>query len=1200
MPINEDTGEPDYARATPERTREYLYNEAGLEADEADAYVENNARNTQKELGKVKRMKPKMGTSLVQFRAEKAAWQQRMDEAQRNVDYWEGVKNARQREDNERRKAGSVQQDGTATAVVGGSEEEQQKAAQEAVAMRKAESVQENGTVTNGSEAGNEGSKDTGGSGRNESDGSRITDPRSMSDEERQRRGEMLRNATETDVVPNQIVSTKNKTARKAAEEWWDDNVGDEQWYETEVGEVKINRNSVESSLAHRYGQMKLDAITSLVDGFSNAVYLGTMPDSERRETQNHYFAYPINYNGQRCYVFCRTLHDNNTNRLYVHEVFVEGKIKKGNTLQTAASKPHGGIALYRDILANVLLSDGKDSENPSNSQAKGEKVAENQAAGGVQVALSAAEAETNTEPTEAQKEAGNYKKGHVRIDGYDITIENPKGSVRRGTDADGKQWSVTMNNTYGYIRGTEGVDGDHIDIFLSDDPSNGNVFVIDQVKADGTFDEHKVMYGFASAEEARDNYLANYSEGWTGLGTISEVTKEEFKKWIESSHRKTKPFAEYKNVKSITEDVDQPKYDEHGNLIEQNTDPQPIGKGMFGNIYDQFRGRLKEAFDFLIKHKSGDLLGVFHRDGFGDIDLVWGDKGGGAEHIIDKHVGDGKSFVTEEEAFTEIDRIIKTGKKVFENGDKVVFKDGNKIVTVRKNWREKGKKIADKNWVLTAYDETSADSESPVATNKSLAGSATSVSAGKGTDLFGNAQGSGNALSFGGKRASLRQQKTGSSASEVTEAERALRDELNNVLTRAGIEVVTDVEEGQRVLDEVNVRTQKKKKKRKTGIRVSKYEYAIIASQITPNSNKGAAQQIYTADNFYICTGIDSNRNFTIETKIPIEGNQDKINKLENEFRVNGTGKGNGPLAQGSRIGGKRSNRSDVTTSGRRGGNAESSQLYSGRRSESNRGDGLDRRVSEKNRQDLGQRGGRRGRRGRRGQGGLTEEEPRFFRTSNGDAYGFTLNGKVYIDPRMVNAETPIHEYSHLWSTAIREQNPKEWKNIVELMKGTAVWDEVVRTYPELKTDDAIADEVLAQYSGRRGAERLRQEMDVVLKSNSGITEKAAAVRAINNVRAALNSFWRSVARMLGLRYTSAEDVADCVLRDMLNLEKPGEMKPNWKMPQRESLDYKSSDDELGYSLWAIKSGINPAKKYLMDFGAPAKTCVSVYYLLL
>ncbi len=160
-------------------------------------------------------------------------------------------------------------------------------------------------------------------------------------------------------------------------------------------------------------------------------------------------------------------------------------------------------------------------------------------------------EAKTDTNPTEAQKEAGNYKKGHIKLDGYDITIENPKGSERSGVDENGNPWSITMNNTYGYIRRTEGVDGDHIDVFLSDDPDSGSVFVIDQVKPDGSFDEHKVMYGFNTAEEAREAYLSNYSEGWQGLGTITEVSKEEFKKWIESSHRKTKPFAEYKSVKA-------------------------------------------------------------------------------------------------------------------------------------------------------------------------------------------------------------------------------------------------------------------------------------------------------------------------------------------------------------------------------------------------------------------------------------------------------------------------------------------------------------------------------------------------------------------------------------------------------------------------------------------------------------------------
>ena len=157
---------------------------------------------------------------------------------------------------------------------------------------------------------------------------------------------------------------------------------------------------------------------------------------------------------------------------------------------------------------------------------------------------------EVEANPTDAQKEAGNYRKGHITLDGYDITIENPKRSTRSGVDANGQSWSVTMNNDYGYIRGTEGVDGDHIDVFLSDDPTTGKVYVIDQVNADGSFDEHKVMYGFKSALAAKRAYLANYSPGWKGLGTISEISKEEFKKWIESSHRKTKPFAEYKSVK--------------------------------------------------------------------------------------------------------------------------------------------------------------------------------------------------------------------------------------------------------------------------------------------------------------------------------------------------------------------------------------------------------------------------------------------------------------------------------------------------------------------------------------------------------------------------------------------------------------------------------------------------------------------------
>lgn len=178
---------------------------------------------------------------------------------------------------------------------------------------------------------------------------------------------------------------------------------------------------------------------------------------------------------------------------------------------------------------------------------------------------IEAASAEVNTDPTEAQKEAGNYKKGHVQVGTFDITIEQPQGSVRKGTDADGKQWESKMNNTYGYIRGAVGVDGDHIDVFLSNDIDGWNgrkVFVVDQYNPDGSFDEHKVMLGFNDQDEAKGDYLANYEQGWENGRRIdiTGVNLEDFEKWIESSKRKTKPFGEYSSVKKDVVEINAPE----------------------------------------------------------------------------------------------------------------------------------------------------------------------------------------------------------------------------------------------------------------------------------------------------------------------------------------------------------------------------------------------------------------------------------------------------------------------------------------------------------------------------------------------------------------------------------------------------------------------------------------------------------------
>lgn len=198
------------------------------------------------------------------------------------------------------------------------------------------------------------------------------------------------------------------------------------------------------------------------------------------------------------------------------------------------------------DAPQTTMLSDNKGTNNSRKSSELGEKIAK-------------AEAGVDVNPTDKQKEAGNYKKGHVQVGVFDITIEQPKGSVRSGVDANGNKWETTMQNTYGYIRGTEGVDGDHIDVFLSNDIDGWNgrrVFVVDQYNEDGSFDEHKVMLGFNETDDAEAAYFANYDNDWAKKHktVVTGVNLEDFEKWIDSSHRKTKAFAEYKSVKSVEE----------------------------------------------------------------------------------------------------------------------------------------------------------------------------------------------------------------------------------------------------------------------------------------------------------------------------------------------------------------------------------------------------------------------------------------------------------------------------------------------------------------------------------------------------------------------------------------------------------------------------------------------------------------------
>lgn len=226
---------------------------------------------------------------------------------------------------------------------------------------------------------------------------------------------------------------------------------------------------------------------------------------------------------------------------------------KAKENIETAENAANAAFAPVEDYYNELL-----NTHNIEDEEGDADEVSASSAETPLSDAISAAEAETDQNPTDEQKEAGNYKKGHVQVGTFDITIENPKGSVRRGKDANGKEWENKMNNTYGYFRGTEGVDGDHIDVFISNDIDGWDgrkVFVVDQYNPDGSFDEHKVMLGFNDADDAKSDYLANYEKGWENGRRIdvSAVNLEDFEKWIASSKRKTKPFGEYSSVKKET-----------------------------------------------------------------------------------------------------------------------------------------------------------------------------------------------------------------------------------------------------------------------------------------------------------------------------------------------------------------------------------------------------------------------------------------------------------------------------------------------------------------------------------------------------------------------------------------------------------------------------------------------------------------------
>ena len=713
-------------------------------------------------------------------------------------------------------------------------------------------------------------------------------------------------------------------------------------------------------------------------------------------------------------------------------------------------------------------------------------------------------EAKVDTNPTDAQKEAGNYKKGHVKVDGLNITIEQPKGSIRRGTDANGKQWESEMHNTYGYIRGTESVDGDHIDIFLSDNPTEGNVFVVDQVnQRTGDFDEHKVMYGFNSMEEAVQAYRDQYEDGWK-VGTVTEVSREEFKKWVDSSVRKTKPFAEYKSVKSemgVGFETEAQKPTEENAAPASTQTEENNAHNSEKIMHEQKNVQLQQAINayenatkfYYQQLKEGKLDKVFESKQWKDVLRKQTELQKVLLQLNSEELKELLKQTTNEDTKKEIkgalDAVLRQEQRSIEYNavlDKQepitpIYKEEKKSIAVTE-FVETDKKEAEIHPVLTGVYH---DNGYVVGTNahillarkedynKSLEGKITNkkgeVIDGKYPNWRAVVEGETTTNSWGinldelhafvrGVLAKLKAD--GAKKSTIDSATIAFKDTDGKIIA-------------------CNAKTLDK------ALRGAK---SIGATEFGNKSETFAHAQ--TKKGYVVCPTISTYHSINDNCFVyaPKEAaRQQTTATLTNDTEAKQKAT-EAVLAALSKAG------IEVV------------------------------RATDEEVKVL-----------------LSNSHATTLRTPQGTIYGWSVNGKIYLTEAGINPETPIHEYTHLWADAMMKQNKQGWNSIKSLLKDTPVWKEVIAdpNYSNIKdNEDAVASEVLSRISGKKNAAKMEEEAQRAIDEAKGVFEKARATTILTNLKKALNSLWKWVSKNIFdvKEFSSINEVTDKVLYDLIH----------------------------------------------------------------
>lgn len=729
---------------------------------------------------------------------------------------------------------------------------------------------------------------------------------------------------------------------------------------------------------------------------------------------------------------------------------------------------------------------------------------------------LKSAIAETETEPTEAQKKAGNYKKGHLSFGGYDYTVETPKGVTRSGKDEQGKPWSVTMHDTYGYILGKIGVDGDHIDMFINDsadlDTFDGNVYVVDQVKPEtGEFDEHKVMYGYPSEEAATEAYLANYSKDWKGLGKVTSVSKATFDKWLESSDRKTKPFADYAMVqkeqaKTNSDFIAQMEYDYENDIHPSEEDKPKMQKFVerLLNFHSDKEDKIDSGYTILSSNIQGDKLYPNEKKWFGTgkyrKGVSWVDKQNSCAYEVNprfnnrgylsavgvhkivplmkfdrdvKEVEPSEMTEAQRVAYDAVSTMLKKAGipvKVVSNEDleKVAEAQDNLNLAMLQNHPEMRFKIKtpeEKQAAENAYNfakETRPDKLKQYAVvdmsnpNKAPEYFEKQELARKERSYY-------NKLMWGNYK--------------VFNLDKSFEDNV------AGLTGSFPSEFDPYKIDELtNKRNELKKQMKET-----EEAYKLTGQERVEYQNQ--LMKEYMDEH-----GLDSENDIPDDVwndcrNKSFEKYQDKLDSLFAKYKD------------------------------------------------------LDRQLKS-----------------------VAEPGVQYLK-GKGVVYGYTDGKEIVLNQEHLNPNTPIHEYQHLWRTAAKEMNPDLIAHGDELIKQTQLFADL-KEDPNYKhlSDDEICDEAFARLTGEDGAAILEQMAKDAIKENPLDTAKELTI--INRLKNWLKKFWYWTLDTFtkwkpeDIKKMTLEDIRNLVLRDLANGVDPRNVKSRMTKDEAVSLRKQMADN--------------------------------------